>query len=207
MKHLFFILIAVITVTLGWSLSAQAATNTRVTSLIEQIADEEQLDKAVLLAIAEQSQFNPQFVGKDGRLGVMQLPAELMQDYYRTKPASLFDVQTSSRLAARYLTQLLQQYQGDLRKALYHYASGEAPGVILRQPWFAPQRHWVQRVYRASLPPTMPASESGYYCSRPLYLDDFSDPNSRLNQHRMQTEPRCRYAPCLDKKQQCDRFY
>ena len=170
-------------------------------AVLAEAAAEYQLDPQLLIAIAQDAQFNSQWVGADQRYGLMQLSIEQVQQDGFINPAQVFEPAASARFAARYLSLLLQRYQGDTQRALAHYHSGKGVMQAPRQLWFGQHTAWASRINkmlaqsRVSMTPQPP-------CQVNAYLDDFTDPNSRLNRLKgLKSECRkgqpCRlHTPC-----------
>jgi len=76
----------------------------------------------VKAVIQRESQFIPDAVGKKGEKGLMQLMPETATRYGVTDP---FDPVQSVDGGTHYLSDLLQRYGGDVKKALSAYNSGE----------------------------------------------------------------------------------
>lgn len=100
--------------------------------LLNQAADEYQLDPALLKAVmAAESGFNPQAVSPKGAIGLMQLmPATaerfgLQGDRKRSIKQKLTDPKTNIRLGARYLRFLEDLYPNQLHLMLASYNAGE----------------------------------------------------------------------------------
>jgi len=188
------------------ALPAEVAIPTEIVSTLEQVAARQQLDSRILLAIAQEAQFNPDWVGVDNRYGVMQLSFELVQQQGAIKPAEVFDVQASASFAARYLTRLLTLYDGNLQRALYHYYQGKSADTVIRPGWFGSGKAWVSRVYKIIMHQA-PEKTGRRFCYSPLYLDDFADPNSRLNRLR-KSYVVCRPPEqCPAAAEQCGRYF
>ncbi|HWU99057.1 MAG TPA: lytic transglycosylase domain-containing protein [Oxalicibacterium sp.] len=100
--------------------------------LLNQAADEYQLDPALLKAVmAAESGFNPAAVSPKGAIGLMQLmPATaerfgLQGDSKRSIKQKLADPKTNIRLGARYLRFLEDMYPHQLHLMLASYNAGE----------------------------------------------------------------------------------
>lgn len=149
-------------------------------AVLAEAAAEYQLDPQLLIAIAQDAQFNPQWVGADQRYGLMQLSIEQVQQDGFIQPAQVFEPAASARFAARYLSQLLQRYQGDTQRALAHYHSGKGVMQAPGQLWFGRHPAWASRISKM-LPQSRVIITPQPPCTVNAYLDDFTDPNSRLN--------------------------
>lgn len=104
----------------------------RYEKLLNQAADEYQLDPALLKAVmAAESGFNPAAVSPKGAIGLMQLmPATaerfgLEGDRKRSIEQKLTDPKTNIRLGARYLRLLQDLYPNQLHLMLASYNAGE----------------------------------------------------------------------------------
>lgn len=104
----------------------------RYKSLIDASAKTQGLDPSLVKAmIAVESAFEPQAVSPKGALGLMQImPATgarygVSANARRTVEQQLFDPATNLRIGTRYLRDLLQRFDQDLRLALAAYNAGE----------------------------------------------------------------------------------
>jgi soluble lytic murein transglycosylase-like protein len=114
-------------------------------SLIQQAADQYRLDSFLLAAVVEaESGFNPRAVSPRGARGLMQLMPETAAHYGANEVS---DPAANVRAGARYLRELLEQYDHDLELALAAYNAG--PGNVARYrgvPPFRETRRYVARV-------------------------------------------------------------
>lgn len=94
----------------------------RYRSLVDTVADQEHVDKALLQAvIAVESGFNPYAVSPKGAIGLMQVMPETGR---RCGVKDLFDPRENVRCGASYLAGLLKRFR-DVRLALAAYNAGE----------------------------------------------------------------------------------
>jgi hypothetical protein len=91
--------------------------------LIRRAADSHGLDPRLLKSVMMvESGFNPRAVSRKGAMGLMQLMPATARAY---GVRDVFDPNENVSGAARYLTYLLNQYDGDLEQALAAYNAGE----------------------------------------------------------------------------------
>ena len=96
--------------------------------------------------IRAESAFQPQAVSPAGAQGLMQLMPETAKELGVTDP---FDVRQNIDGGVRYLRQMLDRFDGDLKMALSAYNAG--PGAVEKyegQVPYAETRHYVKRVLR-----------------------------------------------------------
>lgn len=110
---------------------------------IRETADRHSLDALLLASIIEvESGFDPQAVSHRGATGLMQVMPSTAGD-----AVDLRDPERNLEAGARYLTRLLDRYDGDLALTLAAYNAG--PDSVRRYggvPPFRETRHYVDRV-------------------------------------------------------------
>lgn len=115
--------------------------------LIQSTAQQVSLDPMLIKSVMHaESAFNPNAVSRKGASGLMQLMPDTARRY---GVASIFDPRQNTMGGARYLSFLLDRFDGDLELALAGYNAGEnavdqAGGV----PPYAETRHYVKKVMR-----------------------------------------------------------
>lgn len=125
--------------------SASRLTAASIDGLIEAFAAEHSIDAALIRAVIRaESNFNHRAVSRKGAQGLMQLmPATIG----RLSVGDAFDPHENIGAGVRYLRQLLDQFQGDLRLALAAYNAGE--NAVLRYrgvPPYQETREYVKKV-------------------------------------------------------------
>jgi len=125
--------------------SASPLTAASIDGLIEAFAAEHSIDSALIRAVIRaESNFNHRAVSRKGAQGLMQLmPATI----WRLSVGDAFDPHENIGAGARYLRQLLDQFQGDLTLALAAYNAGE--NAVLRYrgvPPYQETREYVRKV-------------------------------------------------------------
>lgn len=115
--------------------------------IILKVAAEEGLDPALLLATAmAESRLDLIAVSSQGALGIMQLMPETARIWGCKNP---FDVYQNVRAGARYLSFLLERYEGRVRLAIAAYNAGPAPVDRLADiPPFGETQAYVAKVLR-----------------------------------------------------------
>lgn len=115
--------------------------------LIQQTASQVNLDPMLIKSVMHaESAFNPNAVSRKGASGLMQLMPDTARRY---GVSSVFDPRQNVMGGARYLSYLLERFNGNLELALAGYNAGEnavenTGGV----PPYAETRHYVKRVTR-----------------------------------------------------------
>jgi soluble lytic murein transglycosylase-like protein len=114
-------------------------------AMVQKTAQRYHVDpKLVRAVISAESNWNAAAVSSKGALGLMQLIPGTAQ---RLGVGNAFDPAQNVDAGVRYLSMLLERYNGDLNKALAAYNAG--PGVVDRfggVPNFPETRHYVQKV-------------------------------------------------------------
>lgn len=114
-------------------------------SAIEQAANRHRVDGLLLAALVEvESSFDPRSLSERGAMGLMQIMPVVALD-----AADPFDPDTNLDLGARYFSELLRRFDGDLELALAAYNAG--PGAVERFGGMPPYREtnrFVSRVLR-----------------------------------------------------------
>lgn len=114
--------------------------------VVKSAALEQKLDQALLRAvIAVESNFDPYAVSSKGAVGLMQLMPETAQRYGVT---DLYDPVENIHAGARYLRDLMQEFNDDLSLALAAYNAGEDAVIRYgnRIPPFRETRLYVPKV-------------------------------------------------------------
>ncbi|MCD6320361.1 MAG: lytic transglycosylase domain-containing protein [Candidatus Desulfofervidaceae bacterium] len=112
--------------------------------LIKRIAIKYDLPPALLKAVIKvESDFNPDVVSESGAIGLMQLKPATAREMGVTNP---FSPQENIEGGARYLKILLNQFQGNLPRALGAYFVG--PNAILQKEEDTRVKAYVNRVLR-----------------------------------------------------------
>lgn len=114
--------------------------------LIERAAERYDLDPDLIRSVMQtESAFNPAAVSRAGAMGLMQLMPELAEEFGIAEP---FDPVQNVMGGARYLRQLLDMHDGNVRLAVASYNAG--PGAVARYggtvPPFEETREYVKRV-------------------------------------------------------------
>ncbi len=125
--------------------SSARLTDANIAELIEAFAADHGLDAALVRAVIQvESNFNHRAVSRKGAQGLMQLmPATI----WRLSVGDAFDPHQNIGAGVRYLRQLLDLFQGDLRLALAAYNAGESTVLRYRGvPPYQETRDYVRKV-------------------------------------------------------------
>ena len=126
---------------------APAADGKDIRAMATESARRHGLDPALVLAvIGVESNFQPQAVSPNGAQGLMQLMPGTARELGVADP---LDPAANLEGGSRYLSALVNQYQGDLKKALAAYNAGA--GAVSRHggvPPYRETRDYVDRVLR-----------------------------------------------------------
>ncbi len=116
-----------------------------ILSMIQQAAVQNGIDPRLFEAlVSAESDFNPQAVSPAGAMGLSQLMPATARGLGVTDP---FDPWQNLQGGAKYLSQMMRQFGGDVRLALAAYNAG--PGAVQRHggvPPFAETQTYVERV-------------------------------------------------------------
>lgn len=127
--------------------SVARLTAANIEELIEAFGAEHGLDAALIKAVIQvESNFNHRAISRKGAQGLMQL---MPSTIWRLSVGDAYDPHENIGAGVRYLRQLLDQFQGDLRLALAAYNAGE--NAVLRYrgvPPYPETRDYVTRVLR-----------------------------------------------------------
>ena len=127
--------------------AAREAGATDLSGLIEQAARRHGLEPALVQAVvAVESGFRPGAVSRKGAMGLMQLMPGTAAELGVADP---LDPDANLDGGSRYLSRLLAEHGGDLRKALAAYNAG--PGAVRRHdgvPPYPETRDYVARVLK-----------------------------------------------------------
>jgi hypothetical protein len=115
---------------------------------VKAVAEKLVLDPALIHAVIEaESRYNPNAVSEKGAIGLMQVMPNTARRY-GVSEQELRDPERNIATGARYLTDLLRLFRGDLKLALAGYNAGES--AVLRHgndvPPYAETRAYVPRV-------------------------------------------------------------
>ena len=119
-------------------------------TMISNKAKKYQLDPRLLKAIVKaESDFNPLAISEDGAMGLMQLMPEKAREL---RVRNVFDPLENVEAGARYFSELLRKYDGDITMALGAYNAGEeAVRSYQGVPPFQETQEYIQRVERLYL--------------------------------------------------------
>lgn len=113
--------------------------------LIQQVSNRVSLDPALIKSVMHaESAFDPHAVSRKGAKGLMQLMPGTAQRYGVTR---ILDPHQNVLAGSRYLRDLLEQFDGNMRLALAGYNAGENAVVKYGGvPPYAETRHYVSKV-------------------------------------------------------------
>ncbi len=123
-----------------------ASLKTQYGSVIKEVARAHALEDALLHAVVTvESAYNPRAVSKKGAAGLMQLMPETARRYGVT---DRFDPVQNLHGGARYLTELLRMFNGNLSLTLAAYNAGETNVIKYgnRIPPFQETKNYVPKV-------------------------------------------------------------
>ena len=126
--------------------SGYLAASNRYAPLVQKVAREHSLDRALLQAmIAVESGFDPYAVSPKGAVGLMQLMPETARRY---GVRDLYDPAENIQGGAKYLRDLMRKFNNDLSLTLAAYNAGEDAIVQYgnRIPPYRETLHYVPRV-------------------------------------------------------------
>ena len=107
----------------GYSLAKMKENRSKLTPLIEKVAKEMRLHPGLLHAMVRvESAYNPKAVSKKGAQGLMQLMPATANRY---GVLDSYDPKQNLEGGARYLRDLLQEFEYDIKLALAAYNAGE----------------------------------------------------------------------------------
>lgn len=129
-----------------YSTAPRIATRTsEFDGLIQKVSDSVMLDPALIKSVMHaESAFDPNALSRKGAQGLMQLMPGTARRYGVTQ---ILDPQQNILAGGRYLRDLLQQFNGDMRLALAGYNAGE--NAVLKYggvPPYTETQHYVRKV-------------------------------------------------------------
>lgn len=107
--------------------SGQYEISANLATVIFDVSLQEGLDPELAFRVVQlESGFNPRAVSKAGAIGLVQLMPATAKQFDRTMTRDrLYDPKTNARIGFRYLRQLIEVYNGNVRLALLAYNIGE----------------------------------------------------------------------------------
>ncbi len=126
--------------------SSAAANRKKLRAMIDRIAKQRGLDKAIVHAIiAAESAYNPKAVSPKGAIGLMQVMPSTAADYGIRDPDRLFNPETNVRVGTRHFQRLFKKYK-NLSRAIMAYNAGEGAVARGKGLLYAETRQYTQRV-------------------------------------------------------------
>lgn len=142
--------------------------------LVQETAHKHNLDPNLVSAvISTESNWNTSAISRKGAQGLMQLVPETAQQFGVYNP---FDPAQNVDAGVRYLSMLLDRYNGDLAKALAAYNAG--PSAVDRWggvPNFRETREYVQKVTSSYFQPGSDHKLPWRAASKPIYRTTTDD--------------------------------
>ena len=116
----------------------------KIDAIIKNTAQKYDLKPTLIKAVIKaESDFNPDVVSRAGAQGLMQLMPETSKDLGVSDP---FDVEQNIDGGVRYLRQMMDQFNGNVRLALAAYNAG--PGAVERYQGIPPYEETIQYVQK-----------------------------------------------------------
>ena len=142
--------------------------------LVQETAHKHNVDPALVSAvISTESNWNTSAISRKGAQGLMQLVPETAQHFGVYNP---FDPTQNVEAGVKYLSTLLERYNGDLPKALAAYNAG--PRVVDRWggvPDFRETREYVRKVTSSYFQPGSEHHSPWRAAPRPIYRSTRDD--------------------------------
>lgn len=142
--------------------------------LVQETAHKHNVDPNLVSAvISTESNWNTSAISRKGAQGLMQLVPETAQHFGVYNP---FDPAQNVDAGVRYLSMLLDRYNGDLPKALAAYNAG--PRVVDRWggvPNYRETREYVQKVTSSYFQPGSEHKSAWRAASKPIYRTTTDD--------------------------------